>query len=371
MFKALCLGVVLVLVLSGCASVETKGEPALTPTAKNIFIYSSGGGVVAGDVDPAAIGSGRLRFPPTAKNIKLYHDNEVLKWFTIQMSPRANERDAPAHEKYQLIGFPLPGEGRVSFEYALPEITWLPLLTASILDKKTVALRVQAAITMGANQAFEKCNLTLVLNNAMSLQSLSGQTFNLNSFDLFPYRNVMYSLENRNVDYRFIREWNTYAGGDTVFIKLLAKNPFPINLSQTRYTVDYRQVNIDYGTLGTAARPGDDLYLDARSDNSIKTFRAVKITENRENKHLPFNHHIAYTIQNTSDEHKTLHLVSQRITGNEHRSIYHFRTQPDATPENTLIWILELAPHGSQTLEYDYDADVKDVPGESGFEQGG
>jgi len=343
----------------------------VTPAAKNIFIYSSGGSVVSGDVDPAAIGSGRLRFPPTAKNIKLYHDNEVLKWFTMQMSPRANERDAPADEKYQLIGFPLPGEGRVSFEYALPEITWTPMLTASILDTKTVSLRVQAAITMGANQAFEKCSLKLVLNNAMSLQSLSGQTFNLDSFDLFPYRNVMYSLENRNVDYRFIREWNTYAGGDTVYIKLLVKNPFSINLSQTRYTVDYRQVNIDYGSLGTAARPGDTLTLDAGTDNSIKTFRAVKITENRDNKHLPFNHYIAYTIQNTSDEEKIVYLVSSRITGNEHRSVYHFRKPPDATPENTLIWILTLAPHGTQTLEYDYDADIKDVPGENGFEQGG
>ena len=44
---------------------------------------------------------------------------------------------------------------------------------------------------------------------------------------------------------------------------------------------------------------------------------------------------------------------------------------PDATPENTLVWILTLEPHATRTLEYDFEADVKDVEGENGFEQGG
>ena len=44
---------------------------------------------------------------------------------------------------------------------------------------------------------------------------------------------------------------------------------------------------------------------------------------------------------------------------------------PDATPENTLVWMLELAPGSTRTLEYDFDADVKDVEGENGFEEGG
>jgi hypothetical protein len=57
--------------------------------------------------------------------------------------------------------------------------------------------------------------------------------------------------------------------------------------------------------------------------------------------------------------------------GNEHRSVYHFKEPPDATPENTLVWMLKLEPGGTRTLEYDFDADIKDVEGENGFEQGG
>ena len=57
--------------------------------------------------------------------------------------------------------------------------------------------------------------------------------------------------------------------------------------------------------------------------------------------------------------------------GTEHRSVYHFKEPPDATPENTLIWMLKLKAGGTHTLEFDYDADIKDVDGENGFEQGG
>lgn len=57
--------------------------------------------------------------------------------------------------------------------------------------------------------------------------------------------------------------------------------------------------------------------------------------------------------------------------GTDHKSVYHFKKQPDATPENTLIWMLTLKPGSTETLEYDYDADIKDVPGENGFEAGG
>lgn len=359
------------LFLAGCKGLGTKKADTVVPAARNIIIYSSGGSVVSGTIDPATLGSKRLRLPPTAKGINLYQDGKSLKWFTIQLSPRANDRTAPDSDKYQMIGFPLPGAGILKFEYALPEITWQPLLSVSIQDGKTANLRLQAAITMGANQAYEQCDVTLVLNNAVSVQSLSGHTFRMNAFDLYPLRNIMYSLDNRTVDFTFVRVWNTYGGPDHVYIKLQAKNPFSINLIQTRYTVDYKQINIDYGSLDAAARPGDTLLLDAGIDNTIKTFRAVKITESRDNKQLPFNHRIAYTVNNTSDEEKTLRLVAQRVPGNEHRSVYHYRTPPDATPENTLVWIIKLPPHGTRTLEYDYDADVKDVPGETGFEQGG
>ena len=60
----------------------------------------------------------------------------------------------------------------------------------------------------------------------------------------------------------------------------------------------------------------------------------------------------------------------QRVLGSEHRSVYHFKQPPDATPENTLVWMLKLEPGSTRTLEYDFDADVKDVEGENGFEQG-
>ena len=97
----------------------------------------------------------------------------------------------------------------------------------------------------------------------------------------------------------------------------------------------------------------------------------MKITEATDKRALPFNHRISYELTNRSDQEKTLRLVSSRVMGSEHRSVYHFKEAPDATPENTLIWILKLKPGATHTLEYDYDADIKDVDGENGFEQGG
>ena len=111
--------------------------------------------------------------------------------------------------------------------------------------------------------------------------------------------------------------------------------------------------------------------LPAGIDDTISTFRSVKITEATDKRPLPFNHRISYAITNRSDQPKTLRLVTSRVMGNEHRSVYHFTQPPDATPENTLVWLLTLDPGVTRTLEYDFDADVKDVEGEDGFERGG
>jgi len=62
---------------------------------------------------------------------------------------------------------------------------------------------------------------------------------------------------------------------------------------------------------------------------------------------------------------------AEELEGNEHRSVYHYTEPPDATPENTLVWILKLEPGATRALEYDFDADIKDVEGENRFEQGG
>src|SRR5206468_11557808 len=111
--------------------------------------------------------------------------------------------------------------------------------------------------------------------------------------------------------------------------------------------------------------------LPAGIDDTISTFRSIKITEATDKRPLPFNHHVSYDITNRSDQPKTLRLVTSRVLGSEHRAVYHYTVPPDATPENTLVWILKLDPGSTRTLEFDFDADVKDVEGEDGFEKGG
>ena len=360
------------LVLSSvtCASLGSKIADDVTPVAKSIVIYSTGGSVVSGAIDSAVLGARRLRLPPTAKGINLYQNNESIKWFTIQMFQETRKDATSAAEKYQLIGLPPLKSGELTFNYVLPEITWLPQLNAAIIDPKTLSLQLQAVINMGANQGFENCKVTLVLNNAVSVEKLSGYTFGLNSFDLYPHRNITYNLDNKIMDYSFIREWYTYVGKDDVHVLIQVKNPFSIDLNQTNFSVESNRINIESGSINNQIRPGEILFLGAGIDDTIFTFRTVKITETPDKKPLPFNHRISYEITNRSDQEKTLRLVSSRVMGTEHRSMYHFKKPPDATPEGTLIWILVLKPGSTQTLEYDYDADIKDVPGENGFEAG-
>jgi hypothetical protein len=357
--------------LAACASRQRTAEE-MAPTAKSIAIYSAGGSVVSGVVDPVALGARRLRLPATAAAISLNQDNQSLEWFTIQAMPDAkNEAAVPGVEKYKLVGLPSLKPGELKFNYALPEITWLLELNAAILDAKSVSLQLQAVVNMGANEPFEHCDVTLVLNNAVSVEKLSGFTFKLNSFDLYPHRNITYKLDNKTTEYSFIREWNTYAGRDEVRVLLQAKNPFTVDLNQTNCSVEANQIVIESGTIGSQSRPGEMISLGAGIDDTIFTFRSVKITEATDKRALPFNHRISYEITNRSEQEKTLRLVSSRVMGTEHRSVYHFKEPPDSTPENTLIWVLKLKPGGTQTLEYDYDADIKDVDGENGFEEGG
>jgi hypothetical protein len=355
---------------------DRKKKPTedVTPTATSITIYSAGGSVVSGIIDPTALHNRRVRLPATAAAINLSQSNQSLKWFTVQ--PVDENKDAKkdatdAADRYKLIGLPSLTAGELKFNYALPEITWTLGLNAEIINPKSVSLQLVAAVNMNTSEEYRNCDVTLVLNNAVSVEALSGAAFKLNAFDLYPHRNITYNLSNQVTDYSFVREWNADNDKDEVHVLLQVKNPFSVDLNQTSSSVEANQIIVESGTISGQSRPGEVVSLPAGIDNTISTFRSVKITEATDKRPLPFNHHISYDITNHSNQEKTLRLVTSRVLGNEHRSVYHFKQPPDATPENTLVWILKLAPGGTATVEYDFDADVKDVEGENGFEQGG
>lgn len=381
---------ILVLGATACAGRQRTADH-LTPVAQRITIYSAGGSVVSGVVDPAVLGTRRLRLPASVTSINLSQADQRLPWFTVQPvaeakkdkddkdrddrrddkrdDPRdgSDERDAP----YKLIGLPALRPGELKFDYTLPDITWALHLNADIVDGKSVSLQLVAAVTVNASEPYRNCEVTLVLNNAVSVERLTGLTFKLRAFDLYPHRNITYSLGNKTADYAFVREWNAHVAKDEVHVLLQVKNPFAVDLDQIRSTVESNQIIVESGAVSSAGRQGDVISLPAGIDDTISTFRAFKITEATDKRALPFNHQVSYEIVNRSDQVKTLRLVTARVLGNEHRSIYHFKEPPAATPDNTLVWILTLAPHATRTLEYDFDADVKDVDGENGFEQGG
>jgi hypothetical protein len=352
-----------------CVSQEQAPQDMI-PIAKAITIYSAGGSVVSGVIDSASVGARRLRLPATVAAINLSQGDQSLKWFTVQ-AIQETKKDDKKDETYKLVGLPALTAGELKFNYALPDITWTLQLKAAITDSKSVSLQLLAAVNMNASQPYEKCDVTLVLNNEVSVEKLSGSTFKLNAFDLYPHRNITYNLGNKVMDYSFIREWNAYAGKDEVHVLLQVKNPFSVDLNQTSSSVEANEIIVESGTISNQSAPGDVVSLPAGIDDTIATFRSVKITEATDKRPLPFNHRISYEITNRSDQQKTLRLVTSRVMGNEHRSVYHFKQPPDATPEDTLVWILTLEPGSTRSLEYDFDADIKDVEGENGFEQGG
>ena len=362
--RQLCLAGLCVVGSAACAG-PPEMPTDLVPVAKSITIYSAGGSVVSGVIDPATLGARRLRLPANVAAINLAQGDQSLKWFTVQDIKRDGT------EGYKLIGLPALKPEELKFDYTLPDITWTLRLNADIIDSKSVGLQLVAVINMNASEPYKKCDVTLVLNNGLSVEKLSGFTFPLSSFDLYPHRNITYNLGNKVMDYSFIREWNAYAGSDEVHVRLQVKNPFSVALNQTSSSVEAKQIIVESGTIYNQSRPGEMVLLPAGIDDTISTFRSVKITEATDKRPLPFNHRVSYDISNRSDQDKTLRLVTSRVLGNEHRSVYHFTEPPDATPENTLVWILKLAPGATRTLEYDFDADIKDVDGENGFERGG
>ena len=348
--------------LGFAACVGREAPEDMIPVAKSITIYSAGGSVVSGVIDASDLGARRLRLPATAAAINLAQGDQSLKWFTVEA-----KKDAT----YKLIGLPSPNPGELKFNYALPDITWTLQLKAEIVDPKSVSLQLLAVVNMNASEPYKHCDVTLVLNNGVSVENLSASTFRLSSFDLYPHRNITYGLDTKVMDYSFVREWNAYAGKDEVHVLLQVKNPFSVDLNQTSSSIEANQIIVESGTIRNQSRPGDVVSLPAGIDDTISTFRSVKITEATDKRPLPFNHRISYDIINRSDQQKTFRLVTSRVMGNEHRSVYHFTEPPDATPENTLVWMLKLEPGSTRTLEYDFDADIKDVEGENGFEKGG
>ena len=372
--KHLCFASLFLLASTTCGDRQETFATDMVPIAKSITIYSAGGSVVSGVIDPAALRARRLRVPASVEAINLSQGDQSLKWFTVQpietkKDTTDTKKDAPAG--YKLIGLPSLDPKELKFNYALPDITWTLQLKAEIVDPKSVSLQLLAMVNMNATESYKKCDVTLVLNNSLSVEKLSGFTFALGSFDLYPHRNITYSLGNKVTSYSSIREWNAYAGKDEVHVLLQVKNPFSVPLSQTSSSVEANRIIVESGTISSESRPGEVVLLPAGIDDTISTFRSVKITEATDKSPLPFNHRISYVITNRSDQERTLRLVTYRVLGQEHRSVYHFKQPPDATPENTLVWMLKLEPGSTHTLEYDFDADVKDVEGENGFEQGG
>ena len=348
------------------ATAAVEGED-VTPVAKAITVYSAGGSVVSGVIDSTALGNRRLRVPASIAALNLSQNDKSLKWFTVQ----AIEAKKDTKEvDYKLIGLPSLNPAPLNFNYALPDITWTLRLKAEINSPKSVNLQLLAMVNMNAGEPYKQCDVTLVLNNAVSVEKLSASTFKLGSFDLYPHRNITYDLDDKVMDYSFIREWNAGTEKDEVRVLLQVKNPFSVDLGQTSSSVEANQIIVESGTISESG-PDAVLSLPAGVDNTISTFRSFKITEATDKRPLPFNHHITYDVVNHSDQPKTLRVVTSRVMGNEHRSVYHFTVQPDATPEDTLVWILKLEPNSTRTLEFDFDADVKDVEGENGFEKGG
>nr|HEX4316003.1 hypothetical protein [Kofleriaceae bacterium] len=375
----LCLAGFVVLGAAACSDKATAAIESedITPVAKAITIYSAGGSVVSGVIDSTAAGRGRLRVPGTIAAINLSQNDKNLKWFTVQaIEAKKDPKDATTTRDtkevaYKLVGLPELGPGELKFNYALPDITWTLGLKAEIDSPKSVNLQLLAMINMNASEPYKQCDVTLVLNNAVSVEKLSASTFKLSSFDLYPHRDVTYSLDEKALDYSFVREWNAVSDKDEVHVMLQVKNPFAVDLNQISSSVEANKIIVESGTVSGQTGPGTVISLPAGIDDTISTFRTFKITEATDKRPLPFNHHITYEIVNRSDQQKTLKVVTSRVLGNEHRSVYHYKQPPDATPDDTLVWMLQLEPNSTRTLEFDFDADVKDVEGENGFEQGG
>src|ERR1041385_247963 len=200
-------------VLGAAACTAEPVEPTgnLIPVAKSNTIYSAGGSVVSGEIDATAVGHRRVRLPATVSAINLSQGDQAVKWFTVQAIGEPNKEP-----NYKLIGLPALNPGELTFNYSLPDITWTLQLKAEIVDPKSVNLQLLAAVNMNASVPYKNCDVTLVLNNAVSVDKLSGVTFKLGTFDLYPHRNITYNLGNKVAEYSFIREWNAYAGKDEV-----------------------------------------------------------------------------------------------------------------------------------------------------------
>ena len=284
------------------ATAAVQGED-ITPVAKAITIYSAGGSVVSGVIDPTVPGTRKLRVPASIAAINLSQNDKSLKWFTVQaIEAKKDTKDVD----YKLIGLPSLTPGELKFNYALPDITWTLRLNAEINSPKSVNLQLLAMINMNASETHKQCDVTLVLNNAVSVEKLSASTFKLGSFDLYPHRNITYDLDDKVVDYSFIREWNAVADKDEVHVLLQVKNPFSVDLNQTGSSVEANQIIVETGAISGQSGPDAVISLPAGIDNTISTFRSFKITEATDKRPLPFNHHISYDIVNRSDQQKTL-----------------------------------------------------------------
>src|ERR1043166_2109691 len=192
MVKARQLWFVGLFVLGSAACADSQKAPeTMIPVAKSIIIYSAGGSVVSGVIEPAAAGARRLPPPAPVQAINLSQSDQSLKWFPVQ-AVQETRKDATDGQKdgHKLIGLPPLKPGELKFNYALPDITWTLQLKAEIVDAKSVSLRLLAVVNMNASEPYENCDVTLVLNNAVSVEKLSGFTFKLGPFDLYPHRNI-------------------------------------------------------------------------------------------------------------------------------------------------------------------------------------
>lgn len=186
------------------------------------------------------------------------------------------------------------------------------------------------------------------LGGADVVYDIGKQTLPKDATVLVPFLSAEATCETKYV-------WDT-STRQRVQTLLVAKNPLKQPICPAAVSVfrgDVRLAN----DVSEWTPPGRELVLRAGVAAGIEVERSVVTSENLGMKGPRFNHAIKFKAANTTREPVVVEVLFTKKLGSRHRTEYHFRKEPDKRPGTLFIWVLNLAPGGAETIEFDFDSD--------------
>jgi hypothetical protein len=246
-----------------------------------------------------------------------------------------------------------------------PGLSWDLILDMEVLDENNLNCALIAELKTSSDLP-ETTRSILAQNPEIILASPSNALledssafFNLGKISIEANKRQLIRLEEGSTKYQIVYYWDAnrtsrpsaYLRAQTPLKSMAGRAQYYLNSGGITYDNDYTTVSPD--------RPFN---IHVGEQPNIVTYKSIVTAEFPDRANIPFTHNLEYQVENQSSRAIDLEISVPIAVGTKHRTEYTFVKAPDERPGDRLLWKYNVAPNQKVSLQFSYDADLKNDP---------